>query len=134
MRNEGGPATLAVVETKMAAGEMPPLHVHDEDEAFYVVEGSLTIHIGGETRRLEAGGSALAPKGVPHTHRADSKRARCLVTTFVASAGRYEDFLRAVSRPVEAWTSGEEAATVTAIAAANGITVLGPPGALPAGR
>ena len=47
----------------------------------------------------------------------------------------YEAFGRAVALPsVQGgeWSSLEEAAAVASVAAANGIDVLGPPGALPA--
>ena len=32
---------LTVVETTLAAGLMPPLHAHEHDEAFHVLEGSV---------------------------------------------------------------------------------------------
>ena len=139
-RSEADPPSLAVVERKMTAGEMPVLHVHEEDEAFYVIEGRMTIHAGNETVRLEAGDVFLAPKRVPHTYRADSQRVRYLAVAFVRSVGGYEDFLRAVGTPpVEAkpsesqsWLGGDEVAALAATASANRISVLGPPGALPA--
>jgi mannose-6-phosphate isomerase-like protein (cupin superfamily) len=139
MRKEARTATLAVIERSMRGGHMTPLHVHDEDEAYHVVEGSVTIHAGDETVQLEAGESYLVPAGVPHTHRAESAQLRYLATTFVRSLARYEDFLRAVapvaepSRGWRSWGSDDEAAAVTSIGAANAITVLGPPGLLPSG-
>lgn len=41
-------------------------HVHMTD-IFYVLEGTLTLHIGSEQRRLGARGFALIPPGVVHT-------------------------------------------------------------------
>ena len=138
-RSEAGPPSLAVVERKMTGGEMPVLHVHEEDEAFYVIEGRMTIHAGNETVRLEAGDVFLAPKRVPHTYRADSQRVRYLAVAFVRSVGGYEDFLHAVGAPpveakpsaAESWPGGNEVAALSAMASANRISVLGPPGALP---
>lgn len=56
----------------------------------------------------------------------------------VDSAARYDDFLRAVARPADSraptWATDEDEATVSAIAAAAGITVLSAPGELPAAR
>jgi quercetin dioxygenase-like cupin family protein len=129
MRRSTGMASLAVVERVLDAGAMPPLHVHEEDEAFYLFEGRMTIYVGNEAFALEAGGSLVAPKGVPHTYRADSGSARFLAAAFVAAVSRYEDFLRAVSKPAP--DDPTEPATIAAIAAANAITVLGPPGARP---
>lgn len=46
-----------------------PLHVHHaDDEAWYVLEGSLRFQIGDEMRELGPGGSVLAPKGTPHAY------------------------------------------------------------------
>ena len=134
MRSEmDRPASLAVVETTIRRGHMPPLHRHDADEAFYVLEGTLTVHAGEESVRLEAGEAFLAPRDLPHTHQAESDRVRYLSVTFARSLGRYEDFLRAVGAPTgEGWRTADEAGTVAGISRPNGITVLGPPGALPA--
>ena len=132
-----GPAgtSLTVVESTLAAGLMPPLHAHEEDEAFHVLEGSVVVYAGADTVRLEAGDSFVAPGSVPHTHRAATGRARWLSMTFASSAGGYEDFVRAVGTPLPnggvAPTSEEEAALL-AFAAPSGIAVLGPPGMLPA--
>jgi mannose-6-phosphate isomerase-like protein (cupin superfamily) len=45
----------------------PPLHVHDFDEAFYVLEGELTFHLDGELVTVGAGELAFAPGGAAHT-------------------------------------------------------------------
>lgn len=118
-----------MLESTVQHGEMSPLHAHDEDEAFRVLEGVLVMHIGAETTRLEPGESIVAPSGVPHALGADSD-ARYLTTTFARSVRLYEDFVRAVGRP-DPDAPSEDAAVVAAIGQANGIVVLGPPGVLP---
>ena len=46
-----------------------PLHVHHEDdEAWYVLEGALRFRLGEETFEVGAGGGVLAPKGIPHAY------------------------------------------------------------------
>jgi mannose-6-phosphate isomerase-like protein (cupin superfamily) len=46
-----------------------PLHVHHEDdEAWYVLEGALRFRLGEETFEVGAGGGVLAPKGMPHAY------------------------------------------------------------------
>jgi len=129
-----GPASLAVVERALERCEMPPLHVHQEPEGFHVLEGSLLVVVGGSTVRLEAGQSVVAAAGVPHTYRAESEGTRYLAVSFVASVEQYEGFLRAAALPVRSEASGshESDRAVTSIARENGITVLGPPGAVPA--
>ena len=127
-----------MIESELAHGEMPPLHVHAADESFHVFEGSLMVYLGEDAVRLEAGETLLAPAGIPHTYRAESTKARVLTMSRVASAARYDDFLRAVARPSDSeapvWATDEDEATVSAIAAAAGITVLSAPGELPAAR
>jgi quercetin dioxygenase-like cupin family protein len=127
-----GGTSLTVVESTLAAGLMPPLHSHDVDEAFHVLDGSVVVYAGGETVRLEAGESFVAPSSVPHTHRAATERARWLSMTFASSAGRYEDFVRAVGTPLADAPADEDEASLLAFAAPSGIAVLGPPGMLPA--
>ncbi len=130
-------ASLAVVEREMTIGSMPALHVHEADEAFYVVEGALTLHAGCEEIRLVAGDAFVVAKGVPHTHRAESKRVKYLAVAFVRSSADYGDFLRAVSPPqpdrsgAPRWPSADDAPRLEAMAAVNAITILGPPGLLP---
>lgn len=47
-----------------------PLHVHHaNDEAMLVLEGELPVKLGDVRRVLEAGGFAMAPRGLEHTYR-----------------------------------------------------------------
>jgi mannose-6-phosphate isomerase-like protein (cupin superfamily) len=46
-----------------------PLHVHhSDDEAWYVLEGTLRFRLGEDEVEAPAGGAALAPRGTPHTY------------------------------------------------------------------
>ena len=58
-----------LVETTVpAASSGPPPHVHrGEDEAFYVLEGELTVLIGDRTLSASAGSFAFVPRGTVHT-------------------------------------------------------------------
>ena len=129
--------SLAVVEREMSAGSMAALHVHESDEAFYVVEGAMTVHAGRESVHLEPGDAFVVAKGVAHTHRSDSKRVRYLAAAFVRSSADYGDFLRAVSPPrpdpsgAPTWPSVDDVPRLEAMAAPNATTILGPPGLLP---
>jgi quercetin dioxygenase-like cupin family protein len=133
-----GAERVAVIESAtLSRGAMPPLHVHDRDESYHVLEGEVVFYVGDEIVRARAGEVVVAPRGVARTFRVASKRARWLLMTTLRSVSRYEDFARAVTwrraRERADWPSAEEAAAVAAIAAANGIEVLGPPGTLPSG-
>jgi len=126
----------AMLERNAPAGAMAPLHVRRVDESYLVIAGEITFFVGEETVTARAGDAVVAPGGLPRTFRVESERgARWLVVTRVRSLDRFHDFGRAVSRPVErpeaGWPSPDEEAAVTAIARANGIELLGPPGLLP---
>jgi quercetin dioxygenase-like cupin family protein len=126
--------SLSVVERVGRRGEMTPLHVHPEDEVVYVVEGALTLFVNDEPIRLVAGDAFSAPRRAPHTLLVESREVRYLSATVARSAARYEDFLRAVAVPSEesssSWQASGDASRLSAIAAPNGIDVLGEPGAV----
>jgi quercetin dioxygenase-like cupin family protein len=130
-----GMRAAAVETAPLPQGVMPPLYARDEDESYLLLEGEVEFHVGDERLRAAAGDVVVAPRGVARTFRVLSRRARWLVVTSVRSLAGYEAFGRAVARPAVPggrWPSVDEAAAVATVAAANGIDVLGPPGALPA--
>ena len=49
-----------------AEAKGPPLHHHDFDEAFYVLDGELTFQLGDDVFTRGPGEIAFAPRGVPH--------------------------------------------------------------------
>jgi Cupin domain len=125
---------IASAEVLAAPGFMAPLHAHPADEAVHVLEGRLTVYAGDETVRIGRGETFVVRQGVAHTYRVDVG-ARVVFTTLTRSAARYESFLWATG-PVAAggtWSTKEDEATVTAVAAAAEISVFGPPGLLPPG-
>ena len=122
---------LSVERIATRPGLMPPLHRRSEDESYRVLEGELTFYVDGDELRAGPDDVVAVPRDARRTFRVESAWARWLVVTRVRSVARYEDFGRALACPVEEWPSAEEAASVAAIAAANGIEVLGPPGSLP---
>ena len=45
-----------------------PLHVHhDDDEAWYVLEGALRVRRGEQDVDVPVGGALIVPRGTPHT-------------------------------------------------------------------
>lgn len=66
---------FGLVESMLAPGYSPPLHIHDrEDETFWVLEGEVTIRCGDKTVRATAGACAFLPRGVPHTFVVEGNR------------------------------------------------------------
>jgi mannose-6-phosphate isomerase-like protein (cupin superfamily) len=45
-----------------------PLHQHDDDEAWYVLEGVLRVRIGDDEVEIRTGGAAIVSGGTPHTY------------------------------------------------------------------
>jgi mannose-6-phosphate isomerase-like protein (cupin superfamily) len=46
-----------------------PLHVHyADDEAWYVLEGTLRVRVGDEVFEAGPGSAVLAPRGTPHAY------------------------------------------------------------------
>jgi len=58
---------LSVVEALCPAGFGPPPHLHHhDDEAFYVLEGQMTVTCGEQTWTAAPGSFVLLPRGIPH--------------------------------------------------------------------
>jgi len=80
------------VEIDDPRGTAPPLHIHhQEDEAFYVLEGEVTVFAGDERIEAATGDFVFVPSGVTHAYLVRSERARMLVT--FSPAGFEEVFL-----------------------------------------
>ena len=129
----GAPSGLAVVELRVRAGETTPLHVHDEDEVVRALEGSVVVHLPGKALTLPAGDAHVIPLGVPHAVAGGDEGARYLTMSHVRSAGDYERFVRAAAVPETGFSGepvAEEERALSLAAEANGISVLGPPGAV----
>jgi quercetin dioxygenase-like cupin family protein len=44
----------------------PGIHSHPEDHVFYVIEGTVSLHIDGQWTHAQQGSYALIPGGTPH--------------------------------------------------------------------
>src|SRR3954452_13182218 len=59
---------FGLVHMEVAVGHGPPLHIHRaEDEAFWILEGRLTVRCGGAEFAVGPGAFVYTPRGVPHT-------------------------------------------------------------------
>jgi quercetin dioxygenase-like cupin family protein len=90
LRGEQSAGAISVIETTPRPGAGPPLHHHDFDEAFYVIEGQLTFRVREDTVIAGPGDVVFAPRGVPHTFANLSEtRARQLIVCTPAGFERY---------------------------------------------
>jgi quercetin dioxygenase-like cupin family protein len=95
----------------------PPLHRHDFDETFYVLEGELTFQLEGEIFTRTQGELAFAPRGIAHTFaNLSGAEARTLIVCTPAGFERYFDRMAAeragVDPPPEAMEPWPEVITV----------------------
>jgi quercetin dioxygenase-like cupin family protein len=124
---------FAQTESFDPRGTATPLHVHhNEDEAFYVVEGEVTVLVGGERIDLGAGDYLFAPRDLPHATIVTSESARYITT--ISPAGLEELFVE-LGIPV---TEGEQPVEavlppmpeVVRRFAGYGVDIIGPPPSL----
>jgi quercetin dioxygenase-like cupin family protein len=73
-----------VFEYLTRKGEEPPEHTHmTEDEIFYVLEGEVTFHCGGEDLPASTGSFIFLPRGIRHGYTIKSAgEVRLLAITF----------------------------------------------------
>ena len=116
-------------EDHMSQGKTTPLHVHsNEDEALYVLEGDILVHIDGKEYPVGPRGIAFAPRGVPHAFLVTSHTARVLT---LQTPGSAEAFYRGASQPAGADTDPGGPVDFDRVresaARSGGMQLLGPP-------
>jgi quercetin dioxygenase-like cupin family protein len=99
LRSEQAGDRISVIENTLpAAFEGPPLHTHDFDETFYVLDGELTLQLEDELTTARRGDLVFAPRGVPHTL---ANLSGADVSYLLVSTGRLRALLRAPGREAE---------------------------------
>jgi mannose-6-phosphate isomerase-like protein (cupin superfamily) len=68
-------ADFVIAEWKDAGGPpapprwIAPLHLHrNDDEAWYLLEGTLCVRVGKDVVEAKAGSAVFVPRGTPHTY------------------------------------------------------------------
>jgi len=90
----------ALGEATLAPGFAgPPAHLHREHhDAFYVLEGTLTLRVGDELREEGPGAFVCIPPGVVHTFSNGSDHPVRFLN--VSSPAGMEDYLRELSKTI----------------------------------
>jgi quercetin dioxygenase-like cupin family protein len=103
LRSEQSGGHVSMIEIVVPAHNAgPPLHTHDFDEAFYVLEGELIFQVEDELITKRAGELAFAPRKVAHAlaNHSDAD-ARYLLVCTPAGFERHWGRIAAASQDVE---------------------------------
>ncbi len=93
---------MTIIEITEPPGAEGPLHVHHrEDEAFWILEGSVTLQVGDTTIEAGSGDYAMGPRDIPHKYTVGDAGCRML---FVCIPGGFEGLVRDMSVPAESRT------------------------------
>jgi quercetin dioxygenase-like cupin family protein len=96
LRSEQTNDQLSVVQNVLPPGFGPPLHHHDFDETFYVLEGEIVFQVDGERITGRAGDLAFVPRNAVHTlANLSDAPARYLLVITPAGFERYFDRIAA---------------------------------------
>ncbi len=58
--------TVLCIKTPAGGGSPAGLHVHDVDQIFYILRGTMSVEIEGKQYDCSAGSLIIFPAGVPH--------------------------------------------------------------------
>ena len=121
---------FALVEAVAYQTTEPPLHIHhDEDEAWYVLNGKMTFFVGDAVFEASSGSFVLAPMGIPHTFTVDVEPTRVLVFASPAGFERFALELGVTATgdepPADLALPGPD--VLGPVAERFGIEVVGPP-------
>ena len=120
---------MTIIEITEPPGSETPLHVHHrEDEGFWILEGDVTLEVGGTIIEAHAGDYAFGPRDIPHRYTVGPAGCRML---FICTPGGFENLVIAMSQPAASRTLPPPSEVepdwerIAAIAQAHGAELLG---------
>jgi quercetin dioxygenase-like cupin family protein len=121
----------SLCEVRGPEGFAIPRHLHErEHEGFLVLEGTVTLLVNGEERRLGPGAFGFAPAGAEHCFRLDSADARLLLLITPGAAGHEAMFGAmgepATSRSIPDAPTDVDPDALAKLAAQHGTIIVGP--------
>jgi quercetin dioxygenase-like cupin family protein len=104
-----------LAELSCNRGYGSPVHVHgNEDELFHILEGEMSIEVGGELYDAKPGSSVFLPRNIPHSYRAESDTVKALVLGtpagyegWISGGGGVEMFAGGAAAFRSAWAAAE---------------------------
>jgi quercetin dioxygenase-like cupin family protein len=120
--------SVMVIEDELVRGKVTPLHQHPSfEEAIYVLEGELLVHVDGEEHRVGERGIFIAPRGVPHAFMCVSDTARVLGIMAPGLDGFYLDASDPITSPEQETLPADFDRLRAAADRSDDIELLGPP-------
>jgi quercetin dioxygenase-like cupin family protein len=105
VNSEDTGGAFSIVESNTCGTPLTDLHRHpDMDEAFYVVEGTLTVYADGTTHTLGPGSYFYVPRGTPHAQGNPCEVPNKVLVTF--TPGGFERYLRDRTEVLKTTTLG----------------------------
>ncbi len=120
---DDGCGAFEVFEVTAPASPMAPPHVSPWTGVLYLLEGRITVVVGGNPYDVEPGGLVVVPAGTSATFGVVGESARFLAITSGDGAGRFfADFASTVpaDRPVE-----ESLPAILSVTRRHGVAVAG---------
>jgi len=119
-----------LIEALSPAGPGPPLHVHHrEDEAFWILEGHLTVRCGERIFAAGPGSYTFLPRDIPHTFAVEGELPARILS--LCSPGGLEQYFVAAGRPAESDglppAAPVDVALLARVGRDFGVEILGPP-------
>ncbi|MFB4305275.1 cupin domain-containing protein [Actinomadura sp. GTD37] len=116
---------LGAVEVAGPGGAAPPPHVHhQEDEAFYILEGEYSVFVGDDVITASPGTWVWGPRDVPHGYQVHSEWGRHLSLVLPGGFETFFEESAAIATPDA--DPRDAMSDLTAIAARYGVEFLGP--------
>lgn len=111
-------------------GHATPYHLHhEEDEAFYILDGEFTFICDGKKSVVGPGGYVFLPRKIPHGIRCTSKEPATMLVLAMPGNG-FVGMIREIAVPATEWVlptpTEPDIAKLTALAAKYKIDILGP--------
>lgn len=117
---------LLVREYRFDPGVGPPLHQHtNEDEIFWVLEGTVTFMLDGVRSEVGAGACILAPRGKPHAFKNTGNTPARLIAMDIPGEN-FENFLNEMTALAsEPSNLDDKSSSAAEISRLHGIEILG---------
>jgi mannose-6-phosphate isomerase-like protein (cupin superfamily) len=121
---------FGLVESLIAPGFSPPLHVHHrEDESFWVLEGEVTMQCGDKSFRAGPGSFVFLPRDVPHSFVVEGDTPVRMLTLLTPGGGEgvFIDGGRPAERDGLPPPAPSDIAALKQVSERYGAEIVGPP-------